>query len=216
MLSHVDFQNVYDCSAGIVIGLDINGLIVYANPKAKEDLFSGTIFQGQPASEFFSGPIKPDLSNVEFTLQKTSGAITDVLISSTLYTDNTGLSLTYWIIRNISPLKKKEDLLAYLNTVTEELSRARDTRGALDQISRLIVPKFATWFSIDLIRDNRMEELVLAHENPEMIQWARRYREIYPIDLDSDSGTARVAKTGEPSFFPMITEEMIRSSIKDP
>jgi PAS domain S-box-containing protein len=216
MLSHNDFKNVYDYSPGIVIALDENWLIVYANPKAKQDLFSGTIFQGKPATEFFKGLVKPDLSNDEFTLQKTSGTITDVLVSSTLYTDNTGLSLTYWIIRNISPLKKKEDLLAYLNIATEELSRARDTREALARISGLIVPKFATWFSIDLIRDNQMEELVLAHENPEMIQWARRYREIYPTDLDSDSGTARVAKTGQPSFFPVITEKMIRASIKDP
>jgi PAS domain S-box-containing protein len=216
MLSHNDFQNVYDYSAGIVIALDADGLIVYVNPKAQQDLFSGTAYQGQPVTQFFKGPIKPVLSDDEFLLPNNTGNATTVLISSMLFTDDTKLSLTYWFIRNISMLKKKKDLLAYLNIATEELSRDRDTRGALAQISRLIVPKFATWFSIDLIRNNRMEELVLAHEDPEMVQWARKYREIYPTNLDSDTGAARVAKTGEPSFFPMITEEMVRASIKDP
>jgi hypothetical protein len=68
---------------------------------------------------------------------------------------------------------------------------------------------------IDLIRGGRLEELVLAHEDPEMIQWARKYREIYPTDLHSETGTAKVAKTGEPSHVAVITEEMVRTSVKD-
>ncbi|MDB5025271.1 MAG: hypothetical protein JWP78_3026 [Mucilaginibacter sp.] len=216
MLSHIDFQNVHDYSAASVIALDADGLIVYANSKAKRDLFSGLTYERQPAARLFKGPVKPVLSDDEFELPDNAGNKSTVLISSTFFTDNTGGSLTYWFIRNISMLKKKEDLLAYLNTATEELSRARDTRGALAQISKLIVPKFATLFSIDLIRDNQMEELVLAHEDPEMIQWARKYREIYPTNLGSDNSAAKVAKTGVPSFFPIITEEMIRASIKNP
>jgi PAS domain S-box-containing protein len=215
MLSHKDFQDVHDHSPGMVIALDAAGLIVYANPKAQQDLFSATPFQGKTATQFFEGPFKPDLANDEFAV-RVPGDLTSVLISSTLYTDEAGVCLSYWIIRNISQLKKKEDLLAYLNIATEKLSRARNTRGALDQMSGLIVPKFATWFSIDLIKGNQMEELVLAHEDPGMIQWARKYREAYPTNLGSDTGAARVVKTGEPSFFPVITDEMIRASIKDP
>jgi two-component system sensor histidine kinase VicK len=116
----------------------------------------------------------------------------------------------------LSRRKKKEDLFAYLNIAAEELARARDTSSALEKISQLIVPKFANWFSIDLIRSGQMEELVLAHEDPEMIQWARQFREAYPIDLRSDSGAAKVIKTGIPSFIPVVTREMIVSSVKEP
>jgi PAS domain S-box-containing protein len=216
MLNHQDFQLVHDHSAGGVIALAANGVIVYANPKAVKDFFKEMAYQNQPADRFFKGPNKPVLADDEFTVADNGGETITVLVSSTVFTDAAQLSLTYWFIRNITALKKKEDLLAYLNTATEELSRARDTKGALAQISKLIVPKFATWFSIDLIRDNQLEELVLAHEDPEMIQWARKYREIYPTDLNSDNGTAKVAKTGEPSFIPLITEEMVRASITDP
>lgn len=212
MLTHSDFQKVHDYSANGVIALDVSGLIVYANPKAASEFFQGVAYLGQNVTSFFQGPLKPVLYDDEFTLTDTSGT---VLISSARFTEEE-VSLTYWFIRNISALKKKEGLLAYLNTATEELSRARDTKGALAKLSGLIVPRFANWFSIDLIKGGKLEELVLAHEDPGMIQWARKYREIYPTDLDSDNGTARVAKTGEPSFFPAITEEMVRASITDP
>ena len=216
MVSHSDFQQIHDYSAMGVIALDADSLIIYANPKALKDFFTGVVYQGQPVSDFFKGPVKPVLSDDEFVWAGGTGEITTVLVSSTLFTDKANVGLTYWFIRNISALKKKEDLLAYLNTATEELSRARDTKGALAQISGLIVPKFATWFSIDLIKDGHLEELVLAHEDPEMIQWARAYREVYPTDLNGDNGTAKVAKTGEPSLIPVITEEMVRASITEP
>lgn len=191
--------------------MDGAGKIVYANPRSVSLYFPGEACLGQLVNYFFRGPLKPVLSNDEFMIREA----TTVLISSEVVTDQ-NTALTYWFISDISALKKKEDLLAYLNRATEQLSRARDTRGALEQISQLIVPRFATWFSIDLIRDGRLEELILAHEDPEMIQWARKYREVYPTDLQSDSGTAKVAKTGEPSFVPVITEEMVRASVTDP
>jgi PAS domain S-box-containing protein len=216
MLSHSDFQQVYDHSAGGVIALDADGLVIYANPKAVKDFFPATGYAGQPVSRFFKGPVKAVLADDEFTVLDTGAGATDVLVSSTVFTDKAQVSLTYWFIRNISVLKKKEDLLAYLNTATEELSRARDTKGALAEISRLIVPRFATWFSIDLIKDGKLEELVLAHEDPGMVKWAREYRELYPTDLESDNGTAKVAKTGEPNLIPVITEDMVRASITDP
>lgn len=216
MLAHSVFQQVHNYSAGSLIALDSSGYITYANSNAINDFFPSTAYIGQPADRFFKGPAKSVLLNDEFTVVNTTGKATNVLISSTEITDKDQVTLTYWFIRDVSALKKKEDLLAYLNKATSELSRARDTRSALAQISSLIVPKFANWFSIDIIKGNKLEELVLAHEDPEMIQWARKYREIYPTDLDSDNGTALVARTGEPSFVPVITEEMIRASIKDP
>lgn len=216
MLTHSVFQQVHNYSAGSLIGLDTSGHITYANPNAVNDFFPSTTYIGQPANKFFKGPVKSVLLNDEFIVVNTSGKATHVLISSTEITDNDHVTLIYWFIRNVSTLKKKENLLAHLNKATSELSRARDTRSALTQISNLIVPKFANWFSIDLINGNKLEELVLAHQDPDMIQWARKYREIYPTDLDSDNATALVARTGEPSFVPVVTEEMVRASIKDP
>jgi PAS domain S-box-containing protein len=223
MLTHLNFQQVHHYSAGGVISFGADQLIIYANPKAIAFIFEGSTFIGRPVSEFFKSTAitRPDsfeseLQDEEFLMTPDGGSEKSVLISSTIYTDETGETRTYLFIRDISPLKKKENLLAYLNRATEELAQARDTVTALEQVSRLIVPTFANWFSIDLLKDGQLEELVLAHENPEMIQWARKYREAYPVDLNSNTGAGAVLKTGQPSFIPVITEQMVLSSIKNP
>jgi PAS domain S-box-containing protein len=140
----------------------------------------------------------------------------NVFISSTVYIDGEKDARVYLFVRDITTLKKKENLLAYLNIIAEELALARDTNSALDKISKLIVPKFANWFSIDLLRNGKLEELILAHEDPEKISWAKTYRETYPVDLNSDQGAAKVLKTGIPSHVPVITADMVRASITDP
>jgi PAS domain S-box-containing protein len=224
MLTHSDFQQVHLYSANGVIALNESGLIVFANPAAIADFFARESGIGLPACRFLKRLLSREdddigvflnrqLHDEEFTIPTGNKS---VLISSTAYTDQAGEKRTYLFIRNISPLKKKENLLAYLNTATETLARARDTKTALDEISKLIVPKFANWFSIDVLKDGELEELVLAHEDADMIQWARKYREAYPTDLSSDAGAAKVLKTGVPSFVPVITEEMILASIKNP
>ena len=220
MLTHRDFQEVHFHSANGVLALDCKGLIVFVNPAAAQNLFQDLELLGQPASRFLrsdrvSNIAQATLTDEEFSLEVPPDQKC-VLVSTTIFTDQDGETRTYLFIRDISPLKKKENLLAYLNTATEGLSRARDTRSSLKQISRLIVPKFASWFSIDLLRDGLLEELVLEHEDPEMVQWARKYREAYPVDLNGDSGAAKVLKTGAPSWVPVITEEMIRASIRNP
>ncbi|MEO8884874.1 MAG: ATP-binding protein [Mucilaginibacter sp.] len=226
MLTHNNFQQVHGYSAIGVVSLNRNGLIVYANPKARHMFFPDGIYIEQPFSRFFTS-LNPnedaveklfteDIIDTEFSFFSTSGDEKNVLISSKVYIDEEQDARTHLFIRDITLLKKKERLLAYLNTIAEELAQARDTKTALDKISKLIVPRFANWFSIDLLRDGKLEELILAHEDPEKISWAKTYRETYPVDLNSDQGTARVIKTGIPSHVPIITADMVKASIKNP
>jgi PAS domain S-box-containing protein len=224
MLTHSDFQEVHFYSAGGVIALDQHGLIVYSNPKVVNDLFKGIEHIGQPIDRFFKA-LDPDADGLDIFLKRTltdaeyihrvSDKKKNVLISSSVFT-GAGDTRTYLYIRDISPLKKKEKLYTFLNSATEQLSQARDTKTALEQISSLIISKFANWFSIDLLQSNGLEELVLAHEDPDLVKWARKYREAYPTDLQSSTGVARVLKTGKANFAPVITKEMVLASIQNP
>ncbi len=225
MLKHLNFQEVHDYSANGVIALDSQGNICYSNPSAADTLFSGENHLGLPVNHFFQNTpsktaqptelFRSNLLDEEFLFSPSELEKT-VLVSSKAYTDESGETRTYLFVRDISPLKKKEKLLAYLNTAAQELAQARDTRGALKKISSLIVPRFANWFSIDLLQGGKLEEMVLAHEDPNMVQWARKYREAYPTELNSESGTARVVKTGIPLLVPVVTPEMVQASIKNP
>ena len=219
MLSHSDFQKVhFHTPVGIVV-IDINGKIVYSNPQFSHYL-SGEPHLGKQASLFLEPADKVNndgnllaaegLDDVQYCLNSATDSKT-VLLSSTRFTDASD-TLVYLFIRDITSLKKKERLYTYLNTSVEALVSARDTGTALKQISDLIVPKFANWFSIDLLQNNKIEELVLAHEDPEMVVWARKYREAYPTDMNDDSGLGGVLKSGKSNFVPVVTEDMILAS----
>lgn len=216
MLTHRDFQQVHFHTSLGVVAVDKDGIIAYSNPRFRY-LLSEEAHLGKPASLFLEKVegLNSDrellsvegLMDVEYCLNSLTDSKT-VLISSTTFTDASD-TLVYLFIRNITSLKKKERLYTYLNSAVEALGSARDTDRALAQISDIIVPKFANWFSIDLLQNNKIEELVLAHEDPDMIEWARKYREAYPTDMADDTGLAGVLKTGNSSFIPVVTEEMI-------
>jgi PAS domain S-box-containing protein len=225
--NHHDFQRFNATGILNVVGIDDGGLIIYAN---KAELaftgYTGDEYLGKPVSDFYENPLSPgepfsggspgaELYNVEFSLKAKGGALKYALISSKSITDSQGLTYKYLFVRDITHYKKNENLLSYLNTAAEVLAGARDTSGALEKISKLIVPKFANWFTIDLLKDGELELLTLAHEDPEYIKSALEYRKNYPTDLNADHGTALVLRTGEPSFVPVITAEMLDAGIPD-
>lgn len=222
MLKHSDFQEVHFYTSVGVVALDEKGIIVYTNPHFKQFISEETQL-GKPVTDFIEqGDNNNDVSDLwkgkvlkdaEYCLNSRYESKT-VLISTTCYSDESD-TLIYLFIRNITSLKKKERLYTYLNSAAEALVSARDTDAALLQISSIIVPRFANWFSIDLLQDNQIKELVLAHEDPDMIEWARKYREAYPTDMDSDTGIADVLKNGNSSLIPVITDEMILASTTD-
>src|SRR5450432_2435112 len=216
MSDHYNLQCAYDYIPQPVLAIDDKGIIVYANKKAGKDYFGTNSYNGQPISNLFQRIVNLEITAGEYKLKPAQGEQQNVLLNTMVYRGTSGITLTYLFLTEITALKKKENLLAFLNIATSELSRARDTISALDKIAKLIVPKFATWFSIDLAEEGKLVELVLAHEDPQMIAWARKYRELYPASPNDQSGTARVLRTGIPNCIPVITREMIVDSIRQP
>ena len=226
--SHEVFQSFNDTDILNILAIDQHGTVVYAN-KAELAL-SGYIYDeyiGKPLKQFYSSESalqkifksiadSQELYNIESVLELKDGTCRNVLISTRNLQDDTGTGYTYLFVRDISTYKKNENLLSYLNTSTEALAGARDSKDALNKIADLIVPKFANWFTIDVLKGGKLELLKLAHENPEYVKIAADYRKNYPTDLNSDSATALVVRTGQPSFLPVITPEIIESSVPDP
>jgi PAS domain S-box-containing protein len=227
-LTHQDFQKVHEHSTIGVLAIDPKGTIVYANPAAQ------SYFQSQEKKilDRYVFDLYQDSSNGRINEAKVlnSEEITDqefvayagteneywVLISSKVYSDGENEARTYLFVRRISAIKKKEKLFNYLNKAAEELAKARDTQSALEQISNFIVPTFTTWFTIDLLKDDRLELLVLKHADPNKIEWAKQYRKDYPPDPNGNTGSAVVLKTGKAGFVPVVTDEMVAAIVPDP
>ena len=226
-LTHDELKRAHDRSPMGVLAIDANGIVNYANSVALA--YSGlqevevlgyslfNLYEDASADKLNEARLirLEEITDQEFIVKKQPGERW-VLLSSKVHREAGTDIQTYLFARDISGLKKKENLFSYLNRAATALAQTRDTASALEQISQFIVPKFANWFTIDLLKQDHLELLLLKHEDPAKIEWAYQYRKNYPSDLNANSGPALVLKTGKPGFVPVVTEQMIDALITDP
>ena len=209
--------------------VDETGTIIYAN-KAELALLNYTAeeYIGHKISEFHAdSPVietifsklinKEQLNNQEARLRCKDGSIREVLISSNVFWQDDKFIHTRCFTRDITSRKKIEKLLRFLNRASEELTML-DTQKALDKIVEFIVPEYADWFTIDVVKEGKVELAKLAHADPDKIGWAKKYREQNPIDLNDETygSLGYVVKNKEAVLFSDITDEMIEASAKSP
>lgn len=119
-------------------------------------------------------------------------------------------------IRDITAKEKRQSLLQYLNLAGEELALALNTDTALQKISQLIVPTFANWFTINILRGDDVDLLFVQNPDPEYVSWAIDFRQRNPITIEYKGVIGHILRTGESSLIPVVTAEMIEQSIEDP
>jgi PAS domain S-box-containing protein len=96
------------------------------------------------------------------------------------------------------------------------LSDALDVKATLAHVATLAVPHVADWVAVHLMRpDGVIEPLVVAHVNPEKMQWAEQLQRQYPADQTGRAGVSRVIRTGEPQMIPEVTPAMIEAGARD-
>ena len=226
---HEQLEDFLDNASVGIHWVDESGTIVYAN-KAELSLLGYTAeeYIGHKIAEFhadqpvietiFSKLLSRDpLNNHEARLRCKDGSIREVLISSNVYWQDDKFIHTRCFTRDITGRKKIEKLLRFLNRASEELTML-DTQEALDKIVKFIVPEYADWFTIDILKDGKVELAKLAHADPDKIGWAFKYREQNPVDLNDETygSLGYVVKTKQAVLFSDITDEMVRASAKSP
>jgi PAS domain S-box-containing protein len=118
--------------------------------------------------------------------------------------------------KNIEEQKKRQEMLFFLNKASETLSATLDYKVAYEEISDLIVPKLADWFTVEVLNDEGgLDLIVAAHKDPERIKFGLELREQYPPDLDAPTGTAKVLRTGKSELYPAISDEMLAATARD-
>ncbi len=107
-------------------------------------------------------------------------------------------------------LQEAEEQERFLTRVSKVLALTLDYKETLANIGRLIVPRLADWFAVDLLdAEGHFQQVVLEHQRPEQIEWARALRERFPIDYDAPTGLPQVARSGRSELYPEITDEML-------
>lgn len=118
--------------------------------------------------------------------------------------------------RREEALRASEERIRFTAEVSKVLSSSLDYETTLNNLARLIVPRFADWFVVDMLdQQGSIEAITLVHTDPAKVQWAKKLREIYPIDLEAPIGTPQVIRTGKSELYPDIPDDMLKAAAKN-
>jgi serine phosphatase RsbU (regulator of sigma subunit) len=85
----------------------------------------------------------------------------------------------------------------------------------LRRLADLAVPEIADWCAVHLVRDDRVDQVAVAHSDPDKVAFVAALQERYPPDPDADGGAIQVSRSGEPAFFPEIPDELLAAAAVD-
>ncbi len=137
-------------------------------------------------------------------------------ILSPIYNERGVISATALISRDSTEERMREEQAQFLSKASEILSSSLDYATTLTSLANLVVPTLAEWCTVHIKKqDGGIEELALAHADPDMIALAREYGEKYPPNYDGPTGIGAIIRTGKPEIIPDITDEMLEAGIRD-
>jgi PAS domain S-box-containing protein len=108
--------------------------------------------------------------------------------------------------------------LAVLAEASQQLASTLDYESTLANLATLLVPRYADWYAVDVLDDERggFRRLAVVHKDPAKAEWVEKAHEHYTADPDEPEGTGRAVRTGEAILYRTITDEFLSSSTKDP
>ena len=98
---------------------------------------------------------------------------------------------------------------ALLAEASMTLSRSLDMEATLAEVVRLLVPRFADWCSLQLLRDGELDTVKVQHRDADVTEWAYSMRAAFPTRMDSPTGAAQVVRTGKSEHYPFIPAGMV-------
>ena len=110
------------------------------------------------------------------------------------------------------------DRLSFLGEATALLTSSLELERTLERLAELAVPQLADWCSISMLVEEtgEIEQVVVAHQDPERKRWAEEVRtRSRPTRIDDEFDlTAQVVRTGEPVFLREVPQELLDEAVR--
>jgi serine phosphatase RsbU (regulator of sigma subunit) len=111
--------------------------------------------------------------------------------------------------------ERQLERMTFLARAARLLEAPLSVEQRLRRFADLAVPDVADWCAVHLLRDDHVEQVAVAHSDPEKLAAVARMQELYPPDPEAASGAIHVSRTGEPSFFADVPDELLVASTVD-
>jgi PAS domain S-box-containing protein len=125
---------------------------------------------------------------------------------------NGSVDMVVNVIEDVTEAKQAELAQGLLADVGRELSSSLDYEQTLQRVARLAVPGVADWCGVSLRGDGRLEQVAVAHVDPEKAAFARELAERFPTRLDNPGGAAEVMRTGRAMLIEDLTAEALAAT----
>jgi GAF domain-containing protein len=121
------------------------------------------------------------------------------------------------IIEDVTEAKTAERHQRFLAEAGAVLVSTLDYEQTLAHVADLAVPTLADWCALDLLdAAGELQRVALVHADAEKRRLADALHERYPPLQGADQGLFAVLRSGEPLVVPIITDEMLDGSARDP
>ena len=112
--------------------------------------------------------------------------------------------------------KITQEQLSFLTEATSILNSSLNYEDALKNLAKIITPKLADWFSVDLLdKEGNVQHLIISNCDPVMTLRGIEFQKKYPFDSKKNMGVLNVIATGKPEIYPKVTDKMLETFVPD-
>lgn len=117
---------------------------------------------------------------------------------------------------DVTERRRNEEVSRFLADASAALAKLVDMQETLQHVARHSVPFFADWCSVDMLQpDGTLGRVAVAHVDPNKVQLAHDLHRRYPPDPTAPTGVWNILRTGKAEIIPVITDELLVSSVSD-
>ena len=114
-----------------------------------------------------------------------------------------------------SAAERERDRMTFLARVGELMEAPLSVEERLQRLADFAVTGIADWVAVHLVRGDRVEQIAVAHLDPEKVAFVEQLERRYPPDPEATGGALQVARSGEPVVMSDVPDELLVASAQD-
>jgi PAS domain S-box-containing protein len=164
----------------------------------------GTRLDRDLIAERFRSRRLPRGEQVRIGLKATGKELWAVVSSEPINAPDGSLLYAVTTIDDLTELKRSEFTQQVLARAGELLGASFDYEQMVQAVTRVAVPQFADWCSVNIPDEAAaLQQVAISHRNPQSVAWASRRSDSYPLRMDERPRLAGSAGLGTTLAVPM-------------
>lgn len=153
----------------------------------------------------------------EITYQRGDDTYGVMRMSSARVSDDEGAPVVaVAVLEDVTERARLADQLELLAEAGDALSASLDPDTVVDTVARLLVPRVADYWALDLLRDDgSLERVGSAHAEPGKERLAFEIAHAHPVETRTSEGRVAVLRTGEPQLVSRYDDAYLSATSRD-